>query len=329
MTRREQQIISFMQSRPMAVLLAVAATIMALAGLSPATAIPFAADRGLAIPSPNLWFGSTGFGAFLSFMLMAGCAALMIWLNARYSIVRNLSNTFAGLFMLMTAASPAVALEFQGSTLLAIVVTTAIALFYSAYNVPNRGSKRIFLSFALLSAGALCQYGFAVFIPVFIIGIGQMRALKLRTLLSMTLGCITPLWLWWCFSPGFPSLSLPELTNPFEALPRADAIRFFVTVGLTLLVGLIIGGYNMIKIYSYNAKARALNGLLSLVGIATGAAMLIDWTNAPFYVALLNSCVAFQVGHFFNINSTLRVGYIVLLALIAFYAGVWIWGVAA
>ncbi|MBD5317516.1 MAG: hypothetical protein HDS11_07605 [Bacteroides sp.] len=312
----------------MAVLLAVvAALLLWLAGSLGSDVVISAAARGFALPSPNLWFaGEPAAASWTNILLILAISTAMIWINGRYNILRSFSVTFVGLFLLMMAALPDVTLGFQGGTLLALAVLTGISLFYSSYNTPNRGSKRFFLTFAILAAGGLFQYGFAVFIPVFIIGLSQMHALRLRTLLAALLGIITPLWLWWGITPGeFPMPRIPQLDNPFEALGLYERIRFISTVGVTLFAGLILGSYNLVKIYSYNARGRALNGLLTLVSVITGVACVVDWTNVAFYVTLLNVCVAFQAGHFFHINIKSRTGYVTMLVLAVIYTSLGIW----
>ena len=315
----------------MAVILILAAGAAAwLSWFTGADPITTATWRGTALPSPNQWLPVHSTATLLiNALVLLSCGATMIWINGWFSILRSFSVTFVGLFLVMTAATPGVATVFQGGSLLAMTMMLAMLLMYSVYNTPKRGSRRIFLAFFLIAGGALMQYGFAVYIPVFLIGIGQMRALKFRTLAAAALGVITPLWLWWAFAPGLPSLHIPQLDNPFAPLTLMERIRFFATVGLTLFAGLIMGSYNLLKIYSYNAKARALNGLLTVMSVTTGIAALADWSNMPFYVPLLNVCVAFQAGHFFHITINHRTGYVTMLTLIALYAALWVWSIMA
>lgn len=312
----------------MALLLAVVAAAAAWASwITGSDVMTFMARRGFALASPSAWLFGKPLASFAAnAATLLATAAAMMWINSRYNILRSFSVTFIGLFLLMTAATPTVAVRFTGGSLMALTAMAAMLLMYSVYNNPRRGTRRIFLVFTLLTAGALTQYGFLVYVPVFLMGIGQMRAVKFRTLTAAVLGIVTPLWLWWAFWPdGFPTLHVPELDNPFATLTRADRIRFFATIGTTLFTGLILGAVNLMKIYSYNAKARALNGLLTVIGVITGLAALADWSNMPFYVPLLNVCVAFQAGHFFHISMKHRRGYLTILILCVIYTALWVW----
>ncbi len=315
----------------MAVILAIAAGIAAMLSWSAGDEVmTFPSDRGPALPSPNLWFeaGSAASFGINALILLISCGT-MIFINGRYNILRGFSVSFAGLFLLMTAATPGIATVFQGGSLLALAALLGTLLFFTIYNAPKRGSKRVFLTFFLITAGALTQYGFLILLPVFLIGMGQMRVLRFRDLVAAGIGVIAPLWLWWAFSPGFPSLHAPEFDNPFAPLTLIERIRFLATVGVTLLTGFLLGGYNMVKVYSYNAKARALNGLLAVTGVATGIAAIANWSNMAFYVTLLNVCVAFQAGHFLNLNINNRTGYISTLVLVVLYGGLWLWNLTA
>ena len=308
-------------------LAALALTASWISWISGADVMSFIAHRGFALESPSQWLFGHPLSSFVTnICVLIATAATMAWINNQYNILRSFSVTFIGLFLLMNAATPAVSTRFAGGTLLALIVMVAMLMMYSVYNSPRRGAKRIFLVFLLLAAGALTQYGFMVYIPVFIMGIGQMRAVKFRTLTAAALGIVTPLWLWWALWPdGFPTPQVPELDNPFATLELSDRIHFFATIGVTLFTGLILGAFNLMKIYSYNAKSRALNGLVTVIGVITCVSALVYWTNMPFYVPLLNVCVAFQAGHFFHISIKYRWGYLTMLLLCVIYTGLWIW----
>lgn len=99
---------------------------------------------------------------------------------------------------------------------------------------------------------------------------------------------------------------------------------FLAAVAFTLVLGFMLGMVNLIKIIGFNAQARAYNGLLSLISIATGVFAIINFTNLAFYVTLLNACVAFQVGHFFRFTA-MRRGYLFMLAFMAVYLGLYFW----
>lgn len=310
-----------------AILAVMACAAIWVSWVSGSDVMVFGPGRGFALPSPAAWlFGHPAGSLAVNVTLLGACAALMAVVNSSYNIVRSFSLTFVGLFLLMTAASPSAAARFTGGTLLAAAALLGMLLMYSVYNRPKHSSRRVFLVFLMFSALGLTQYGALVYIPVFFMGIGQMRVLNMRTSLAALLGTVTPLWLWWAFWPGeFPLLHAPQLDNPFATLSLNERLHFFAAVAVTLFTGLIMGSFNLVRIFSYNAKARALNGLLTVTGVITGLAALVDWSNMTFYIPLLNVCVAFQAGHFFHICMRNRWGYASVLVLVAVYSGLWVW----
>lgn len=95
-------------------------------------------------------------------------------------------------------------------------------------------------------------------------------------------------------------------------------------VALALIAGFFLGSFNLLKIIGFNAQARAFNGFISLLSIATGIFAIVNFTNIAFYVTLLNACVAFQVGHFFRLT-VMRRGYIIVTSLSVAYLAIYTW----
>lgn len=326
MKAREVAITRFVNSRPMAALISILALCLMLWSATARQEVVLTADRGLSLPSPDKWFDPLGSSSFFfNILTIVGCGVMMAWLNASYNILRSFSVTFIGIFLLMTAATPIETSLFQGASLLAFGVLVAMALMLSVYGRPLM-SQRVFLAFAIISAGSLFQYAFLIFIPVMFVGLAQMRVMRPRAVVAALLGVITPWWLRLAFSPveAWPCIHMPQFENVFPTWPFELTARLWITLAITLSLGLVLGILNLIKIITYNAKARAVNGLLTTVSIAAGIMALVDFTNMPVYIILINACTAFQIGHFFTINIARR-AYIAVLAVIATYIGLFVW----
>lgn len=281
-------------------------------------------DHGILFPSPYLWTSDLSFSRWLALAVNMSVVFLMVYLNRRFNMMRTMNLLFVAMFMLMESATPSTLMCFSGGQLAALVIMSCLGAMYSVYNAPVL-IKRVFLVFCALSACSLIQAGFPVYIAVFIIGSAQMRIFSLRTLAAAILGIITPLWI--VLGLGFASFSgfhLPQLVNPFSSLPIQVSLQLFVTVGVTLLTGLVTGTANLLRIISLNARTRAYSSLLALIGIVTGLMAMLDFTNIEFYIPLLNACTAFQLGYFFRFNASRR-AYLPVLILIAAYISLWIW----
>lgn len=305
MTRRETRITNVIRSRGVAVLLMLLGVWMAW----------HAPGIDLTLPLQG--------GAL---MLTLATGGLMIAINRHFNLLRTSSMFFAALFVVATCATPGIFDTGIIPPLLALVVTAAMGLMFSLYN-QRRSDRRIFLVFTLLSAGALADIVFLLYVPVFLAGIAQMRIFRFKKIVAAVMGLVTPWWIAW----GLGLMTLPRLPHIFFTPPSMLAglpvgWPFIVAVGLTLLTGFFTGVLNLIRIIGFNAKSRALNGLLSLVSIVTGTLCVINFTALPTYVVLLNACVAFQVGHFFRATANSR-GYIFVLALLASYIGLFIWNI--
>lgn len=326
MKAREVEVTRFVQSHRMAAILAVTALCMMLWSHADGDVTILTADRGLSLPSPDKWFAPAGSATFtVNLLTIFACGILMAWLNASFNVLRSFSVTYVGIFLLMTATTPIESVMFQGASLLALGVLTAMSLLLSVYSAPAL-SRRVFMAFAILSAGALVQYSFVPFIAVMLAGLAQMRVMSAKSVTAALLGILTPWWLTLAFSPAveWPCIHAPQFDNIFPGWPLERTARLWVTLAVTLGLGLVLGIMNLVKIITYNAKTRAVNGLLTLVSITAGLMSLVDFTNMPVYIILVNTCTAFQIGHFFAIN-TARRAYIPVLVIIAAYTGLFIW----
>lgn len=276
-------------------------------------------SKGLGLPSAGGWVAPGELSLALNIALTIVAAMLMILLNKRYNIIRSMSSLYAAMFIVMQASLPGLACRFGDGTLLCVTTLFAAFILFSTYGRPGE-TRGVFMVFFLLAAGALTQYAYAFLIPVFLLGCVQMRILTFRTLLAAGIGIVTPVWI--LLGLGvirLDEIALPDFTNIFSLLDRDDAILILASAGFTVLVTIVTGVANFMKIYGYNSRARAFNGFFGILAGTTIMLLLVDFSNITVYLPLLNCCAAFQVGHFFVINRHRRT-YIPIIALILIYA---------
>lgn len=326
MTKGEVNFTRIIRSRAVGVLIVLAGVFMTLQANVLEAITPLIDTKTIAFPSPSTWISGGELSMWVNLVLLTGIGGMMIAINRTFNLLRTLSVFFAAFFVFITAATPTIAGQLTGSTLLAVVLLLCMWIMFTLYNV-RQSDRRIFLVFFLLGLGALVQYAFFFYIPIFIAALGQMRIFRFKKILAAVLGNITPAWIAW----GLDLVPVPEIpkiifTPPSMLLQAPGGWPFLVTVAFTLIVGFFLGSVNLLKIIGFNAQARAYNGLLSLVAIATGIFAIVNFTNIAFYVTLLNVCVAFQVGHFFRFT-VMRRGYIVITAIMATYLGLYFWAI--
>lgn len=281
-------------------------------------------NRGLALPSANLWLERGEVSMWLNLALTIAAAAAIAMLNRSYNVMRSMTLLWSTALLLFQIATPMFTGQFYGGTLMCLVMLAVIALMYSMY-MSNKPQRRVLLIFAILSTAAMCQYAFMFLIPVAMVGIIQMRVFSLRTFLAAGIGIVTPPWI--LFGTGLVSLDAvhwPRFVSLFSVLDRPELIQTFCSVALTIVCGILFLSANIMKMLSYNARFRAYNGFLSVLMIAAMLLTVADWENFAVYVPLLNMTVAFQIAMFFS-NNRKRHSYISLLIITISIISLYIW----
>lgn len=312
MTKKETRFTNILRSRGVACILAALSAWMTWRCLPSLTA-------------PAGWLGIfPELSCVLNFAILAATGVAMIAINRTFTLLRTLSVFFAAYFLFITAATPGVAAFAGTSSLLAAVMILCMWILFTLYN-ERVSDRRVFLIFCLLGAGTLYDWKFLFYFPLFMTGMMQMRILRFKKIIAALIGLITPAWI--VFGLGLmPLPRLPHIffTPPALLLHAPGGWPFLCTVLLTMVTGFLFGSTALLRILGFNARARAYNGFLALLGIYTGVLALINFTALPDYVTLLNACVAFQTGHFFRATASRR-GYIVILVLLAAYTALYIW----
>ena len=311
MTRKETRFTNFIRSRGVGAIIAVVSAWMtwrALPSLTPSGWLGF---------MPELSWG-------VNFAVLSATAWAMIAINRQFNILRTLSVFFAAYFLFITCSTPFMSCFAGTSSVLAACMIFCMWFLFTLYNEPH-SNRRIFLIFAILSVGTLYDWKFLFFIPLFVIGLAQMRILRTKKIIAALIGIFTPPWIVF----GLDLMPIPQLphiffTPPTILLQSPEALPFLCTVLLTMAIGFLLGSINLLRILGFNARARAYNGFLALLGIYTGILAIINFTALPDYMTLLNACVAFQVGHFFRATASRR-GYILIVLLFAAYTSLYLW----
>lgn len=304
----------------------LAATLMVLAlwGTYASGSMPLiTGDRGIALPSANCWLpASTGLWAAVA--AAVAIMAMMVYINRRFNLLRNLSTLFAVLFAAMTAATPDLGAQFGTGQLLALVMTVCTTLMFGSYARSMR-RRQVFMVFFLLSAGTATQYAFAVYIPVMAVCCMQMRQGSLRTAVAAVLGLITPWWLLLGLGIESPArLHPPQFSSIFATFDFDEGLQLGVTVLFTACLFIVSVVLDFFRTMAYNARSRSYNGTILLMGFVTIVAMAVDYKNVSCYVPLLNVCASLQAAQFFVLHRTDR-SWIAILSLIVAYTALYIW----
>lgn len=281
-------------------------------------------DSGTLFPSPNEWIADPFISMWVNLGLVLAVMSMMIFINKTYNIPRTITLIYAYFFIVLQTATPEISAQLCSGSVMSFIIVGVMMVMFSTFDLPS-SRRRVFFSFFLISGAVTVQYGFAVYLPVFLIACAQMRILTLRTVLAALLGIITPWWI--LFGAGVISpydVHIPHSINFIDAAITLDTIIIVVTISLTVLLALTAYILSLLKLITYNARTRACNGLLSLVTVATVFAMAVDFTNFITYLTLLNCCTAFFLGHVFVIRNH-QISWIFIAAITALYYAIYIW----
>jgi len=324
---KEQEVTRFVQSRDAFFIVLCVSFAAAILAFYSGKVIPVAGNDGLGLPSFNEWIPNPEISLYVGLGICALQSFLLVYINRRFNLLRTVSPMFAGAFLVMQCGLPSVLGQVSDGSLLCLLVLLAIIPLFSVFQRPQY-TRSIYLVFCILAFGALTDYSYLAYVAAFIIGCLQMQCLSFRGILAILLGMITPIWIFvgfGCIDPyGF---KLPEFVSVFDALNAQELLRMAVYTVITLIIGCVLGTWNLIKIYSYNSRARAYNGFWMVISITTVALLFMDYIHWFIYIPMLNCCTAVQIGHFFAINQLKR-GYFLVVCFILVYAGIYIWNLA-
>lgn len=323
---REEKITAMMHSRYgfglLLILSAVATVVAYLHGVGTDTLV---SGWGPLFASPSTWFVSEPLLSLgTAFGLNLFVALLLIYINKNYNVLRSMSLLFAGMFLVMETAHPAFTTHLSDGIIMALVVMLAVVPLYSTFQSPGL-TRRVFLSFCMISVGALIDLTCAVYLVAFLLGCFQMRCLNVRTAVAAMLGVVTPWWIAWGFGAfSIADLHMPQMVSLFSVPDGMKLAKVIVYAVVTMALGIGFGMFNLLKIYSYNARTRAYNGFFVVLSLTTLLLMLTDYNRLVIYIPMLNVCTALQIGHFFAINHRKR-SYIPILCVIGVYVAFYLW----
>lgn len=313
-----------MHSRPVAILMIVAAALyVAFTG---SVQDPFVGDpdQGLALPAPSVWPLPAWMRIGANVGLLVLIMVLMTAINRTYNVLRALTRLDLGLFALMIGSVPRDVLVLNSGSMLCLSLAAALYLLFGCYEQPDR-VRTVFAAFFLLSWGTTIQYCFAFFIPVLWVILIQMRMFTLRTFLASLMGMATV----WILLMGFgivapQDIRLPDIVNVFNLVEPRTALYLLGVAGLTALLLVVSLLLNVMKTIAYNARARAYNGALTVLAFFTIVACAFDFGNILTYMPLLCFCSAYQITHYF-VNHRYERQYIAVLVVVFLYLILYLW----
>lgn len=284
----------------------------------------FDGNFGICLPSSNLWIGNDLLSWGVNILLISGIAVILIIINKIFPFIRSVTAVFASIFLLLESCNPYVTTQLLDGTIMCLITVAGIFILYSTYQAPQL-KRLIFLIFFLLSVCSMFQYAFLFLIPIFIIGLIQMRALTLKGLIAAILGLLTPYWI--AIGTGIISLDMlavPEISSIFTANELGNVPELLINASITAFISLVLLIINLLNVFNSKLQTRAYNGFISILSLFSIIMIFIDYNNILTYIPLLNCCAAIQIAHFFTNSKYLR-KYIIIAVVIIVYLTLYIW----
>ena len=314
----EANITTFLSSGFCALLLTLIAMAMLWSGLS--LTEPPAAISTLIGPTAPLASSSSFTAIVFATAVIVVASGIMMLTNRIFNILRTSSKLFVGIFALAVAATPGAAGLSAAGITLCLVMLTSLMIMYTTYQRTS-SNRRIFLVFAIITACSCLDGAFAFYLPVMFIGCAQMRCLSFCGFLAAVIGIVTPLWILW----GFSVISLADIMLPRISLPSAATFASYSLAQHTAIATMLIMSFtvtllNVIKVYGFNARTRAFNGILATLTLWTIAFTITDYGHALSYMPLLGALGAMQLTLWFRIAAKSRsyIGVLLTIALLLF-----------
>lgn len=317
---------SVVQSQTLTIVMAIVMMVGVRWLFNSGEVIPIDADRGIVVTSANLWISSEYASMVVNVALTLTAGVLMLLINQRYNLLGTVSTLEATMFFAMSMAMPDLLAQLFTGTPLCIIILICMFLLYDTYGNPRR-TGNVYLIFVILSGMSFTQYCYAVYIPVFIAGLGQMRIMRFRTLVAALLGIITPWWVvFGCGIVGFDEVRMPEWEALFGAVGSNDTLHLFASIAVTAAVAVISWSLNFMRMLSYNAHKRAYAGNVTMVTLFTLIAILADYPNACAYAPVLCMCAAFHFANYVA-RQPRQVQIPATATVVAVYLSIYLWRV--
>ena len=316
MTTRER-INEYFNSRAFMVLSALALVVTAVMAWAMGVKPAASGGSGIFFTLDGELMGNSALSVTLNVLCLLVTGGMMLALNKVFNYVRAVTHLFVSAFFLLQLAHPASLVTFNAGTMLSLVAAVSAMPLFAAFQ-DKHSQRRIFLLFALATAGAMFHYGFLALIPAFLLGFLNMGVLNLKGMLAMLFGLITPFWIVLGLGIASPAdFVAPQFHGIWHQPGDPAATLLLVLTALTSLLGIVLAVVNLFTIINYRVQTRVYNAFFVFVLVSVIMAICLDYGDVAFFLPLLNLMVAVQIAHVHTLHATHGYRYIFILLLIA------------
>lgn len=273
---------------------------------------------GFCLPDASQWGIPSLWSTVANWAALAAMSVAAILLNRSYDFIRGTSLLFPSVFFMLAASNPCVGSTLGGSTVVAAVAVSSLALSMGEYKSPN-STQDIFAAATIISLGTMAEYACLPLVIWCPVAWAIMKSLRVKELMAFLLGIVAP---WWCaIGTGLlpvGDIRIPSVENFFTPLARAGQSGIMIAaVAWWSFLAVMIGLNAAVRLYAGNSRVRATNNAINALGFIFLIFMIIDFTHVSSYVITLSFVVAVQLGQLFALwpMQRQRIWVLVLLAL--------------
>lgn len=262
---------------------------------------------------PPAIYGLTG--AVANFALLLIISLYMLLLDRRFQFLGGMSSLYATLFIAFSMAIPQVCLQPCTGIAIALILLLCTHYLFSLYDEPQ-ARTRIYLIFTILSALSMVTTVTIYAIPLFIVGVVQMRAMNIKGALAAIGGIITPYWI--TIGTGFISIEALEFPLPLSIWALwGNLPAYLLCVAAIILLAFGSIGINMMHLLKQRLRTRAYNGFIIISLLWTALMIVVDCGSAIAYIPMLCVCAAMQISHLYSASNNRRryISVIIILLL--------------
>lgn len=281
----------------------------------------YAGDFGLVFPSPDQWDIPGSWGEIINVAILGLCAPTVFLINKHFSLLRSSLPFWALFFLPLTCSMLPVSGKLTSAVILLPVTLMMFVAIFNSYRIRNATKNSFFIA-TCISAGAMIQYAFLPYIVAIALSMLTMKALRIKELLAMVFGIISP---WWMLMGlgviGYRDFTLPSPQNIFTSTVDPSVFPLLLGTGIAAVVALLLSLYNGIRLYAGNTKIRSYNNVVNVFGFISLIAIMFDIDNICAYLGVLNLWIGLQFANFFtlwNLHKPVWIFWSIQLLLLAF-----------
>lgn len=253
---------------------------------------------GICLPSPDLWKIDPLLSWLINIVLIAVATIGAAALNHSYNFIRTTEPVFQVMAMVLVCCNPSITFELSSSVIILVVNLLCLAFIFRAYASPN-ATQDMFAIATFLGIGSMFQYAFIPFIAAYLLMAIVIKVMRLKEFLAFIMGLVAPYWV----GLGFGLISIenfqfPQIVNLFSEYENAtELFLLLASTATVILLGIMIGLTDSVRLYAGNSKVNALNFCISILGIITIVCVILDFNNMLAYLATLYLALAAQLAN--------------------------------